>query len=214
MTALARGAATRAAALASLCACLAACGGGGGSFRIDGTVSGISLSPRDSAFVAAAGECGHTTAGTPIKGVLLTVLVADTAGQCAAAQGDAAIRSTTSLTMTLVRLGTADPPAFAPGSYTVSAAPQAQTDGSVISIGATLDRTDAACRSTVTSGNGDGIDATGGTIIFSVLSAAAASGSFDLAFPNGGKLAGSFTTGPCSLPIAVFCSGGASTSCR
>ena len=199
---------------AALVFALAACGGTDTPPppAVTGAVSGIALATvADYGFTAAQGDCG----GGSLKGSVLRVRLASTAGQCSAQQAGAAIKSTTSLNLVLEHIGASQPAAFATGTYAISPNPQAQADHSVISATATLDKTDATCHSEVSSSSSSsGIDATSGTVTFTAISSTAASGSFALVFPNHGKLSGDFTTSSCALPIAKVCTASASTGCQ
>ena len=201
------------ASLAALSLALAACGGGGTSVPtgITGTVSGLTLTVADAGFTAAQGDCGSAS----VKGSVLRVRLASTQGQCAAAQGGGAIKNTTALDILLEHIGGAQPAAFGTGTYTISPNPVRQSDNSVISATAKLDKTDASCHSTVSSASSSsGIDATSGTVTIAMLTSSAATGSFSLVFPNGGKLSGEFATSSCAVPIAKVCTAAAPTTCQ
>ncbi len=94
-----------------------ACGSGGG---ISGSVAGHTLSPRDSASVAATPAYSNFAG---YKSAMLTIFISDATGICGAAQQNAMKASSTSLALSVGRFCCASSPPRGGASLSPTASP-------------------------------------------------------------------------------------------
>jgi hypothetical protein len=168
-----------------------------GVASVNGTVSGIKISPVDEG--AAVGR----VTGSYGAESLLAVVVSDVAGACMVQQqatgGGAQKASSTQVVLALAAV--TDAP-IQPGSYPINSAgaggPLAIQPGQTWAFGSIVKSTSACGFSpgTVTANYPDS-QATGGTIVVTQVSSTSVSGTFVLTF-NGGDLSGSFSAPVCN----------------
>jgi hypothetical protein len=166
-------------------ALLAACsgststlGGGGGSAAVNGKAGGTAVDAVEAVGLVGTQMENGTTAS--YAGVAITNI----AGTCALLQRHGNPKNAQALTMEVVGTGTS----IAPGTYAVGG----QTTPFA---SAAFDAQDATCTSTTNE------QATSGSVVLTAVSSASIDGSFDLTFPGGDHLTGSFTAPVCKYDL-------------
>lgn len=166
-------------ALLALCG---ACGGGGGSTSVNGTVGGQSMTARDS--ISNVIQSGSDSAGV--------ILISNTANSCALITAQKQPKNAQAL---LIEIGTQTATAAsapsAPGTYPVySQAASTSVMGNVAIV--FYAATDAACATTAD------YESVSGTVTLTRVDTYGYAGTFDVTFGNGGgHVTGSFTTTVC-----------------
>jgi hypothetical protein len=128
--------------------------------------------------------------------------IVDFAASCASLQANKA--NSTQLVLSVVRFGNSAQQPIAAGTYTVlspDAFPVPDLNGNLTFSTATFQKLNATCGQTLAP-----VDAIGGTIVISSITSSRIIGTFDLNFPNGDHLSGTFDAPICSLPT-LTCAG-------
>jgi hypothetical protein len=144
---------------------------------VTGSVDGRSIVAKDA--------LGGIKSNGPVH--QLWVTVADRAGLCPFVQHGESVANLSSLRLAIFSYAatpTTEPPTIGPGTYTFGA------DQHTFSELATFSSQDAMCN------NNFAVDATGGSITVSEVTAGSIKGSFDLTF-SGGSLKGDFVAATC-----------------
>jgi hypothetical protein len=151
-------------------------------------------------FAGSAVAVSDTTAftGTAGNSAYLGEVLASVANVCSLLQQRAAKANVSGLSLLIQNVGVdAAPAAIAPGAYSIThGAPAKDTNGNMLVVSASYNALDASCRPTYGSTTSD---ASAGTINIDSVSPNV-SGSFDLTFPNGDHLSGSFASEVCDAP--------------
>jgi hypothetical protein len=164
---------------------MAACGGststlgsGGGSSSVTGTAGGTALATVDQ--VGLVGTEVSDGQNVAYAGVALT----NVAGTCGVLQRHGDPPNAQVLTLVVGTTGTT----VTPGTYTVGS-----TSSSTASV--QYDAQDANCVQTTDE------TASGGTVTLAVVSGSQVEGNFDVTFPGGDHLTGTFTAPVCSVDV-------------
>jgi hypothetical protein len=173
---------------------VAACGGRGDSHAgsVNGTFAGSAVTVADTTAFSG------TLTDPSGKATYLGEVLANAANVCSLLQNHAAVSG---LSLLIVNMGgDAAPAAVAPGSYGITnGAPAKDTNGNVLVVLATYNAVDSSCHPTYAA---TASDASAGTITIDSVSPTV-SGGFDLTFPNGDHLTGSFASEVCAAPGPV-----------
>ena len=157
--------------------------GGGGSAMIGGTVGGGAVAVVDVVGIASSDvESGKTVS-------YAGVIVANQSGTCATLQRDGNPPGAQALDV----LVATDGAAVAPGTYALGPGP---TNGAWTSV--TYVAQDAACHKTTSE------QAQTGSITLTAVSSALVTGRFDVTFPSGDHLTGTFSAPVCAVDIGAL----------
>jgi hypothetical protein len=165
-------------------ACVIACGGsvetngsadGGTSWTVTGTVAGQSVPTTAAAAISSTSSSADTT---------LEIVYVNVSDICSLAQTNTIPRNSTAFFLAVTTIMTP----VVPGTYYISAFGQGQG-----AIGQYLAE-DAACAVTKQ------VDAIGGHITLTTVTGTQVQGAFDVMFPGGDQLSGSFSLPVCTVP--------------
>jgi hypothetical protein len=164
-------------------ACLAAVGCGSGSSAAQNNVAGAFLGGSVGGVTFVARESAASRATSPYADVL-EVIFSDATGLCAGSHQNAS-----GLALLIDVAGSS--PRIAAGTYAATAPDAAAPGGSGVSSSAFVFQNDSRCNTPTQ------VAAQSGSITIDSLTSAAATGRFDLTFPNKETLSGSFNSPLC-----------------